>query len=164
MPIVVMGVSGAGKSAVGQGLAAILGVPFCEGDALHPPANIARMAAGTPLTDADRAPWLDSVAAWLAEHPTGVATCSALRRSYRDRLRGPAPTTRFVLLDVPEPVLRTRMLHRPGHFMPASLLDSQLATLERPGADEAAIVVAEAGDARATAAVIAARLRPVGAA
>lgn len=172
MSIVVMGVSGAGKTEVGQRLAARLGVPFCEGDSLHSPASIAKMAGGVALTDADRAPWLDRVGAWLAEHPTGVATCSALRRAYRDRLRAAAPGTLpgllFVLLDVPEPVLRARMLHRPGHFMPASLLDSQLATLERPGADENAIVVPEAVDADGTAAAIAilvgGRLSPGGAA
>ncbi|WP_174298662.1 gluconokinase [Sphingomonas bacterium] len=166
MPIVVMGVSGAGKTEVGRRLAAMLGVPFCEGDALHPAANIARMAAGIALTDEDRAPWLDRVAAWLADHPTGVAACSALRRAYRDRLRGsasgPKRETLFVLLDVPEALLRARMLHRPGHFMPASLLDSQLATLERPGADEWAIVVPVAGDAQGTAAVVAGRVSAAG--
>ena len=101
---------------------------------------------------------MGQVAAWLAAHPDGVAACSALRRAYRDRLRKDAPAARFVLLDVPEHVLRERMLHRPGHFMPASLLDSQLATLERPGADERAVTVPEAGDAAVTAAAIAAAL------
>ena len=157
-PIVVMGVSGAGKTVVGEKLAALLGVPFCEGDSLHPPANIAKMRAGVPLTDEDRAPWLDRVGAWLAANPNGVATCSALRRLYRDRLRAAQPATRFALLDVPEATLRDRMMHRPGHFMPVSLLDSQLATLERPGADERAVTVEEAADAGGTAARIAAAL------
>ncbi len=154
-PIVVMGVSGAGKSQVATALAKLLGRPFCEGDALHPPANIAKMSAGIALTDEDRWPWLDKVGAWLAAHPDGIATCSALRRVYRDRILALAPATRFVLLDVSEAALRDRMIHRPGHFMPVSLLDSQLATLERPGADEPAVTVPEAGDATATAAAIA---------
>lgn len=158
MAIVVMGVSGAGKTAVARRLAQLLDAPFCEGDELHPPANIARMAAGIALTDADRAPWLDRVGEWLADNRHGVAACSALRRAYRDRLRAAAPGTRFALLDVPEAVLRDRMIHRPGHFMPVGLLDSQLATLEPPGADEDAVTVTEGADAQATAATIAAAL------
>lgn len=145
MAVVVMGVSGAGKSVVGAGLAVALGVPFCEGDTLHPPENVAKMHAGTPLTDADRAPWLDRVAAWLAEHPDGVVSCSALKRAYRDRLRQAAPDARLVLLDVPEAVLAKRLAHRPAHFMPAALLSSQLATLERPEADERAVVIGATG-------------------
>ncbi len=140
-PAVVMGVSGSGKSSVGIALAHVLGVPFCEGDALHPQANIARMSAGTPLADADRWPWLDKVGAWLAAHDGGVASCSALRRAYRDRLRAQAPGTAFILLDAGAGTLRARLLARHGHFMPASLLDSQLATLERPGTDERALVL-----------------------
>jgi gluconokinase len=141
-PIVVMGVSASGKTVVGQALADRLAVPFVDGDALHPPANVEKMAAGHPLDDADRAPWLDRVAAWLAQHEAGgVVACSALKRRYRDRLRRDAPDAIFVLLDPPAAVLRARISHRPGHFMPASLLDSQLATLERPDADERAIVI-----------------------
>ncbi len=145
-----MGVSGAGKSVVGARLAAALGAPFCEGDALHLPENVARMRAGVALTDADRAPWLDRVAGWLAEHPGGVASCSALKRSYRDRLRQAAPDACFVLLDLPEAELAERLANRPAHFMPAALLSSQLATLERPEADERAVIVAAEEGVEAT--------------
>ncbi len=141
-PVVAMGVSASGKSRFGVALAHALGVPFCEGDDLHPPANIARMSAGTPLTDADRWPWLDAVGAWLAgQGGGGVASCSALKRSYRDRLRAAAPRTAFILLDADAATLRARLLARHGHFMPASLLDSQLATLERPTSDERALIL-----------------------
>ncbi|MGN6375835.1 MAG: gluconokinase [Sphingomonas sp.] len=145
-PIVMMGVSASGKSVVGKALAARLGCPFIDGDALHPQANVEKMAAGHPLDDADRAPWLDRVAAWLSSHEAGgVVACSALKRRYRDRLRRGAPDAVFVLLDPPGELLRDRDVHRQGHFMPASLLDSQLATLERPDADEHAIVVSNDG-------------------
>jgi carbohydrate kinase (thermoresistant glucokinase family) len=140
--IVVMGPSGCGKSTLGAALAARLGVPFIEGDALHPPENLAKMAAGVPLDDADRAPFLDAVGAALAARPEGaVASCSALRRTYRDRLRARAGRVAFVLPLAPRAVLAARLAGRAGHFMPASLLDSQMATLERPGADELACVV-----------------------
>jgi gluconokinase len=138
LSVVVMGVSGSGKSTIGSMLAERLEVPFVDGDALHPPANVAKMAAGIPLDDADRWPWLDAVGARLAEPPVVVA-CSALRRAYRDRLRAAAPHARFVLLDGPRELLAERMV-RPGHFMPPELLDSQLATLERPDPDEHALV------------------------
>jgi len=137
-PVVVMGVSGSGKSTVGASLADALGVPFVDGDALHPAANVAKMAAGIPLDDADRAPWLDAVGAVLAAGPVVVA-CSALKRTYRDRLRAAAPELRLVFLDGSPALLASRMAARPGHFMPASLLDSQLAALERPAPDEHAI-------------------------
>jgi len=137
-PVVVMGVSGSGKSTVGASLADALGVPFVDGDALHPAANVAKMAAGIPLDDADRAPWLDAVGAVLAAGPVVVA-CSALKRTYRDRLRAAAPELRLVFLDGSPALLASRMGARPGHFMPASLLDSQLAALERPAPDEHAI-------------------------
>lgn len=140
--IVVMGPSGNGKSALGAVLAARLGLPFIEGDDCHPPANIAKMARGEPLTDADRAPFLDAVAAALASHPGGaVAACSALKRTYRDRLRAALPALTFVLPQVPAEVLQARMASRPGHFMPPSLLASQLATLEPPLADETALLL-----------------------
>jgi gluconokinase len=139
-PVVVMGVSGTGKSTVGRALADALGVPFVEGDDLHPPANVAKMAAGIPLTDADRAPWLDLVAARLAGTPAVVA-CSALRRIYRDRLRSEAPDLALVFLHGTREVLAARMTERPGHFMPTSLLDSQLATLEPPAPDENALAM-----------------------
>lgn len=135
--IVVMGVSGTGKSTVGAALARVLGLPFVEGDDLHPEANVAKMAAGIPLTDADRAPWLDRVAAEL-DRPV-VVTCSALKRAYRDRLRAAAPGVVFVFLHGSRELLAERMAGRVGHFMPTALLDSQLATLEEPTPDEHAI-------------------------
>lgn len=134
-----MGVSGTGKSTVGRGLAETLGIPFVEGDDLHPPANVAKMAAGIPLTDTDRAPWLDRVAAELDR--SVVITCSALKRSYRDRLRAAAPELVLVYLHGSPELLASRMAQRDGHFMPPSLLESQLATLEEPSADEDAIPV-----------------------
>jgi len=138
-PVVVMGVSGSGKSTVGRLLAARLGVPFVEGDDLHPEASVAKMAAGIPLDDADRAPWLDAVAAEL-DRPV-VVSCSALRRSYRDRLRRAAPGLRLLYLRGPRELLASRLAHRSGHFMPVSLLESQLATLEEPAPDERAVVL-----------------------
>ena len=137
-PVVVMGVSGSGKTTVGAALADALGLRFVDGDALHPAANVAKMAAGIPLDDADRAPWLDAVGAVLADGPVVVA-CSALKRAYRDRLRAAAPGLQLVFLDGDRALLASRMTARPGHFMPASLLDSQLATLERPEPDEHAL-------------------------
>lgn len=147
---VIMGVSGSGKSTVAEALAAQLGWELLEGDDLHPAANIAKMAAGHPLTDADREPWLEAIAAWIAQRvdagESGLVTCSALKRSYRDILRAPmirhpeAELT-FVLLTGSRELLLQRMTERPGHFMPASLLDSQLATLEPPGPDENSVTV-----------------------
>lgn len=132
--LVVMGVSGCGKTTVGRALAARFGVPFLEGDERHPRENIARMAQGIPLTDADRKPWLEALGAELAGHRDGagaVLTCSALKKSYRDLLRAAAgPALRFLHLTGSRAVLLDRMAHRSGHFMPATLLDSQLATLE----------------------------------
>lgn len=141
--VVVMGVSGSGKSTVGRELAAVLDVPYAEGDEFHPAANVAKMAAGIPLDDADRAPWLDAVAGWMAEHTVGggVITCSALKRVYRDRLRAAAPAAFFLHLAAPRDELAHRMTERSGHFMPASLLDSQLAALEPLGPDEHGTVV-----------------------
>jgi carbohydrate kinase (thermoresistant glucokinase family) len=139
-PVVVMGVSGSGKTTVGVALADALGLPFVDGDALHPEANVEKMAAGIPLDDADRAPWLDAVGRVLAAEPVVVA-CSALKRVYRDRLRAAAPTLQLVFLDGSRELLAMRMVGRPDHFMPASLLDSQLATLERPGPDEHSMTV-----------------------
>jgi gluconokinase len=136
--VVVMGVSGAGKSTVGRALADALALPFVEGDDLHPAANVSKMAAGIPLTDADRAPWLDLVAAELAGPPV-ILACSALRRVYRDRLRAVAPDLALVYLHGDRELLAARMAARPGHFMPTLLLDSQLATLEPPTPDENAI-------------------------
>ena len=138
-PVVVMGVSGTGKSTIGQALAEALEVPFVEGDDLHPAANRQKMASGIPLTDADRAPWLDAVAAAL-DRPVVVA-CSALKRRYRDRLRETAPDLELVFLHGTAELLAARMEGREGHFMPTSLLRSQLDTLEEPGADEDTIGV-----------------------
>jgi gluconokinase len=135
--IVVMGVSGTGKSTIGRALAETLDLPFVEGDDLHPESNVAKMAAGIPLTDADRAPWLDLIAAEL-DRPVVVA-CSALKRSYRDRLRAAAPDLVLVYLHGAPELLASRMGQRDGHFMPTVLLESQLATLEEPAADEVAI-------------------------
>lgn len=144
--IVVMGVSGAGKSTFGDALAKRLGYTFLEGDAFHPPANVEKMSVGIALNDEDRAPWLDAIGARmgavLAAGNGVVAACSALRRIYRTRIAAAAgaPVT-FILLDSPAAVLADRMAHRAGHFMPASLLASQLATLERPSTDEQAIIL-----------------------
>ena len=138
--VVVMGVCGCGKSTVGRLLAQHLEVPFIEGDELHPPRNVALMTAGTPLTDEDRAGWLDAVATDLARKPGGaVASCSALRRRYRDRLRAAVPGLRFVYLHGDRALLAQRLDQRRGHYMPASLLESQLQTLEPPSADERAL-------------------------
>ena len=149
-----MGVSGAGKSTVGIALAGLLGVEFVDADSLHPESNVAKMAAGTPLTDVDRWPWLDLVGRALAgASDTGlVVACSALRRSYRDAIRATAPATEFVHLVVPRGVLGDRVANRPGHFMPVSLLDSQLETLEPLEADEAGVLVDSECGVEATAA------------
>lgn len=141
--IVVMGVSGAGKTSVGVALADRLGLDFVDADDLHPPANVEKMRAGMALTDADRMPWLDLVGAALADaRPPGVVVaCSSLRRAYRDRLRQAAPDTAFVALEGDESLLAERVGDRVGHFMPATLLASQLAAYEAPDADERAVRV-----------------------
>ncbi|HEU4630866.1 MAG TPA: gluconokinase [Gemmatimonadaceae bacterium] len=145
--IVVMGVAGAGKTTVGQRLAAALGWPFVDADDVHPPANVARMRAGLPLTDADRAPWLDAlarlVAEAVAERRALVLACSALTRAYRRRLvpPGTAGAVRFVHLHATPALLAERLAGRPGHFFPPALLESQLDTLETPGAGEPAPVL-----------------------
>lgn len=151
--IVVMGVSGAGKSTVGAALAARLGLRFVDADSLHPETNVAKMAAGTPLTDDDRWPWLALVGSTLASAAREglVVACSALRRSYRDAIRAAAPQVRFVHLAVPRAALDERVADRQEHFMPASLLDSQLSTLEPLWRDEAGVTVESVGGAEATA-------------
>ena len=138
-----MGVSGSGKTTLGRALAARLGVPFVEGDDLHPQSNVRKMAAGQPLDDADRQPFLENVAKQLIAHGDSgvVISCSALKRSYRDLLRARAGEISFVLPQVGREELLRRLAARPGHFMPASLLDSQLATLEPPGPDEHGIAI-----------------------
>ena len=137
---VVMGVSGCGKSTVGAQLAATLGLEFLEGDTLHPPGNVAQMAAGVALSDADRAGWLQTLAERIGEARlagTGlVLSCSALKRAYRDILRQGAPDLHFVHLQGDYEVLAARMAARTGHYMPMSLLASQLETLEVPGPQE----------------------------
>jgi gluconokinase len=143
--IVIMGVSGAGKSTLGRALAAALRCPFIEGDELHPPANIAKMSAGIALNDADRIPFLEAVGRTLAEHRAQglevVVSCSALKRAYRDRIRARAGAVTFVLPVLDRASLLGRLQQRPGHFMPAALLDSQLQDLERPQPDEAALLI-----------------------
>jgi gluconokinase len=144
MHVVVMGVSGTGKTTVGEQLAEELGCEFVEGDQLHPSRNIDKMSKGIPLTDEDRWPWLQAIAEMVAvrdhEGISTVVTCSALKRSYRDVLRDAAPTF-FVHLHAPYDVLEARMQHRTKHFMPTGLLRSQFDTLEELGDDEAGAVV-----------------------
>lgn len=141
--LVTMGVSGSGKSVVGAALAQRLGIPFADADELHPAANIAKMAAGEALDDEDRYPWLEAVGGWLSEHDEGggVISCSALKRTYRDQLRQHAPRVVFVHLDGDHKVIELRQSGRSGHFMPASLLASQFATLERLAPDETGFVI-----------------------
>ncbi|MFZ4649151.1 MAG: gluconokinase [Rubrivivax sp.] len=142
--IVVMGVSGCGKSTVGRLLADALAVPFLEGDELHPPANVERMAAGVALSDADRQGWLEAIAESLARSRAAgaglVVTCSALKRRYRDLLRAADPGLMLVFLQGPPELLAGRLSGRRGHYMPPSLLPSQLQTLEPPAPDEGALV------------------------
>jgi gluconokinase len=141
-PLVVMGVSGSGKSTVGAALAQRLQVPFADADDFHPPANIAKMASGHPLDDHDRYPWLEAIGGWLADHSDGgVMSCSALKRRYRDQLRRHSGTVAFLLLHGTPEVIRKRQAGRPGHFMPASLLASQVATLEPLAPDEHGLVI-----------------------
>ncbi len=136
--LVIMGVSGCGKSSVGEGLSARLGIPYRDGDDLHPLANVEKMRAGVPLTDGDRWPWLDRVAGVLAQEAPVIVGCSALRRAYRDRLRaGAGGPVQFVHLSGNRGLIAQRMAARTGHYMPPSLLDSQFAALEAPGLDEA---------------------------
>lgn len=159
--LVLMGPSGTGKSTVGAMLSGRLGWPFQEGDDLHPAANVEKMRRGHALTDADRIPWLELVAAWIDERRAagepGIITCSALKRSYRDILRRDNVT--FVNFTGDAAVVRDRMMRRQGHFMPPALLDSQFATLEAPGPDEQAIDVDIALAPEDQAALVASALR-----
>ncbi len=142
---VVMGVSGSGKSTVAGRLAAELGWEYQEGDALHPPGNVEKMKGGTPLSDADRLPWLHRIAEriddWRAQGRSGVVTCSALKRGYRDVVVGDRPGVVLVYLKGSPALIKDRLAKRRGHFMPPALLDSQFTVLEEPAADEHAIVV-----------------------
>ena len=136
------GVSGSGKSTVGAALAARLGVPYADADDFHPPANVDKMRRGVPLGDDDRRPWLQAIGSWLADHPDGaVASCSALKRRYRDQLRGQAPALTFLHLTGDRDLLADRMSARQDHFMPTSLLDSQLAELEPLEPDEPGVSI-----------------------
>ena len=152
-PIVVMGVSGSGKSTLGAALAQRLGADFLEGDEFHPPANVARMAAGIALTDADRQGWLTTLSERLGEARrdgrTVVLACSALKRSYRDILRSQAGGLALIHLEGAPELLAQRMAGRKGHYMPPSLLASQLATLEPPQADEQALTLDVSRDPQA---------------
>ncbi len=136
MIIIIMGVSGSGKSAIGSRLAAALDCPFYEGDDFHPAANVAKMRAGIPLTDADRQPWLERLRALIASlsahHTSAVIACSALKTAYRAHLRGDDPAVRFVYLKGDYQTIQQRLAQREGHYMPASLLDSQFQALEEP--------------------------------
>lgn len=142
MPVVVvMGVAGSGKTTIGSRLAERLDVPYAEADSFHPPANVAKMSAGRPLTDADRGPWLQAIADWIRRQPAlAIVTSSALKRRYRDVLRSGGDLF-FIHLDAPRELVAERMRRRVGHFMPVSLLDSQYADLEPLGPDERGIVL-----------------------
>ena len=162
--LVVMGVSGSGKSTLGTALADRLHIPFEDGDALHPAANIEKMASGHPLTDADRWPWLDRVGAridgWRRAGTGGVVACSALKRAYRDRLA--APDVTFVYLAETPGTIRARLARRQGHFMPKSLVDSQFQTLEPPQPDERAVLSPPGQDVQARCQAIIAALQRQG--
>ena len=147
--IVVMGVSGSGKSTVAKGIATTMSWEFAEGDEFHPKANVEKMASGQPLTDEDRWPWLRLIGDWISERvshgQSAVVACSALRRAYRDLLREGRPQVRFCHVDADAEVIEERMDSREGHYMPASLLASQFATLEGLGEDEPGVVVSNDG-------------------
>jgi len=147
--VVVMGVSGAGKTTVGELLAKRLGWQFIEGDRLHPPENVAKMKSGYPLTDSDRAPWLAAIAKviddWRDRGECGVITCSALKRKYRRQIIGDRCDVRLVYLEGTRELIARRLTVRRGHFMPPTLLDSQFAALEPPGADETPITISIGG-------------------
>lgn len=147
--VVVMGVAGSGKSTVAAGLHSLLGWPFMEGDSLHPDSNVSKMSAGDPLTDEDREPWLDQCRVWLdacaASGTGGILSCSALKRAYRDRLRSGGTRPVFIFLRVERDVLADRLKRRRGHFMPVSLLGSQMETLEPPDHDEDVIELDASG-------------------
>lgn len=161
--ILLMGVSGSGKSTIGAALSKRLGWPYADADEFHPPANVVKMSAGQPLTDEDRWPWLQAIATHIdAVRERGghvIVSCSALKRVYRDILIGARKDVRLVLLDGTKDEIFARMSARKDHFMPLSLLDSQFATLERPGADERPLVVSIDGTPEEIAARIEADLR-----
>ena len=162
MVIILMGVSGAGKSEIGRRLAEALGIAFAEGDSFHPPANVEKMRDGTPLTDDDRLPWLDDLAAamdgWQAEGRSTVLTCSALKRRYRDILKGGRAGVLLVHLKGSEALIRSRLSERQHDYMPGSLLASQFATLEEPDPSENPIAIDIAGTPETIVAAIVERL------
>ncbi len=143
--IVVMGVASSGKTSLGERLAERLGWPFRDADSFHPPENVAKMAGGTPLTDADRKPWLAAIAAWIdglrGSGQNGIVTCSALKRAYREVIIGDRADVALVYLKGSRVLIGARMAQRQHHFMPPALLDSQFAALEEPGEDERPLVV-----------------------
>jgi gluconokinase len=151
--VVVMGVSGSGKSTIAAGLVQRLGWDFAEGDEFHPPENVEKMRAGIGLTDEDRWPWLRRLAEWIGEHEQAgtscIVTCSALKRSYRDLLCDGHPSTWYVYVFADHDLIKDRMEQRSGHYMPVSLLDSQLATLEPLGDDEPGERISGAGSPEA---------------
>jgi gluconokinase len=143
-PVVIMGVAGCGKSSFAAALSGVLGWKLIEGDEFHPAANVNKMSAGIPLTDEDRAGWLDMLAQQLVERgPHAVMTCSALKKAYRDRLRRSVPTLRFVHLDLTREQSIARVTQRPGHYFQPALVDSQFAALEKP-VDEAGVLIVDA--------------------
>ena len=151
--LIVMGVSGCGKTTLAKALSDRLGFEMIEGDSLHPPENVEKMRAGVPLDDSDRAPWLDRIGELLqargVEGRSVVVTCSALKRAYRDRLRAARPDLVFVFLEGSRDLIAARVGARRHEYMPASLLDSQFATLERPASGEPAVIVDAALDPQA---------------
>ena len=164
--LIVMGVSGSGKTTVAELIAKRLGWPFMEGDRLHPKANVEKMRRGIPLTDADRAPWLDRIGEerklWAAEGRSGVMTCSALKRAYRDRIRLARPDVCFIYLKGSLALIKARVAARHHEYMPASLLQSQFDTLEEPAPDEPVVTIDAGGSAdEEAAAAIAALGLPV---
>lgn len=158
--VVMTGVAGSGKSAIGRLVAQDLGWPFADGDDLHSAENVAKMRSGRPLTDAERGPWLHQIARWIGEHSAtgGVIACSALRRAYRDLLRNDQRDVRFACLTAPRDVLAARLAARPSHFMPASLLDSQLDTFEPLRPDEPGATFDTSGTPEQIAAAVVAAL------
>jgi len=149
--VIVMGVSGSGKTTLAKGISTVMRWEFAEGDAFHSEANVAKMRSGQALVDEDRWPWLQAIGSWIsakeAAGESAVVTCSALRRAYRDVLRRDRPHVRFLHVTAPAELIRDRMEHRPGHYMPASLLPSQIATLEPLEDDEPGISLTNEGTA-----------------
>jgi gluconokinase len=164
--LIVAGVAGCGKTTIGALIAGRLRWRFADADTFHPEANVAKMRAGIPLTDADREPWLQAITDWMDERiaadQSAVVTCSALKRAYRDRLLAGRPAATMIFLQVSKEVLDKRLTSRPGHFFRQNLLDSQLATLEPPGPGERVQSVLAEGDPAQTAAKVIATLWPNG--